>query len=205
MENYRCIDCGTIYKDEELESNMLFCPSCGSRLEEGSFQQTENRKSSESTYEHQNEDQQKKAEDSQREQDYIMFTCLSCSKSLRIAFPFKSLSFRCANCSGMYEIHSVDNRRPIYLIVPKVTHRTSDAPPKQRAMPEEVKRAFRIFELNVNVTFAEVKAKYRKYMTEYHPDKVAHLGADLKKLAEVKSKEYNAAYNVIQRYFEENQ
>jgi len=205
MENYRCIDCGTIYKDDELESDMLFCPSCGSRLEEGSFQQTENRKSSESTYEHQNEDQQKEKEDSQREQDYIMFSCLSCNKSLRIAFPFKSLSFRCANCSEMYEIHSVDNRRPIYLIVPKVSHRTSDAPPKRRTMPEEVKRAFRIFELNVNVTFAEVKAKYRKCMTEYHPDKVAHLGADFKKLAEVKSKEYNGAYNVIKRYFEENQ
>lgn len=203
MENYRCIDCGTIYKDEELESNMLFCPSCGSRLEEGSFQKTEHRKSSKSAYEHQNEDRQKKAEDAQQEQDYIMFSCLSCSKSLRIAFPFKSLSFRCTNCSGMYEINSVDNRRPIYLIVPKVTRKTSDAPPRQRAMPEEVKRALRIFELNESVTFAEVKAKYRKCMTEYHPDKVAHLGADLKKLAEAKSKEYNAAYNVIQRYFEE--
>jgi len=203
MENYRCIDCGTIYKDEELESNMLFCPSCGSRLEEESFQNNKNQKSSESAYEHQNEDQQKKAKDSRQEQDYIMFNCLSCSKSLRIAFPFKSLSFRCANCSGMYEIHSVDNHRPIYLIVPKVTHRTSDAPPRQRAMPEEVKKALHIFELNVSVSFGEVKAKYRQCMTEYHPDKVAHLGADLRKLAEAKSKEYNAAYSIIQRYFKE--
>ena len=102
----------------------------------------------------------------------------------------------------MYEIHLVDDRRLIYLIVPKVAH-TSDAPPRQRAMPEEVKRAFRIFELNVSVSFSEVQAKYRKCITEYHPDKVAHLGADLRKLAEAKSKEYNAAYSVIQGYFKE--
>jgi DnaJ like chaperone protein len=70
-------------------------------------------------------------------------------------------------------------------------------------MPEEVRRALRLFDLNEGVSWENAKAKYRKCMSEYHPDKVAHLGADLRKLAEEKTKAYNAAYNDIQRYFEE--
>jgi DNA-directed RNA polymerase subunit RPC12/RpoP len=87
MENYRCIDCGSVFKDDELDSNMLFCPSCGSRLEEESFQKTASPKSN-TAYEYQKEEvnYHKKSEDSRQEQEYFTFSCLSCSKSLRIAF-----------------------------------------------------------------------------------------------------------------------
>ncbi len=36
-------------------------------------------------------------------------------------------------------------------------------------------------------------------MQEYHPDKVAHLGSELRRLAEHKAKEINAAYNALLR------
>ena len=35
---------------------------------------------------------------------------------------------------------------------------------------------------------------YRARMSEYHPDKVASLGPDIRALAEQKAKEINAAY-----------
>jgi DnaJ like chaperone protein len=40
----------------------------------------------------------------------------------------------------------------------------------------------------------EVKRAYRRRMAEYHPDKVASLGVELRELAERKSREINAAY-----------
>jgi DnaJ-domain-containing protein 1 len=43
----------------------------------------------------------------------------------------------------------------------------------------------------------EIKAAYRLRMQEYHPDKVAHLGADIRALAERKAKEINEAYQTL--------
>jgi DnaJ like chaperone protein len=43
----------------------------------------------------------------------------------------------------------------------------------------------------------EIRAAYRLRMQEYHPDKVAHLGADLRTLAERKAKEINEAYQAL--------
>ncbi len=40
----------------------------------------------------------------------------------------------------------------------------------------------------------EIERAYRSLMGQYHPDKVASLGAELKALAERKSKEITAAY-----------
>ena len=43
----------------------------------------------------------------------------------------------------------------------------------------------------------QIKAAYRLRMQEYHPDKVAHLGAELRALAERKAKEINEAYHKL--------
>lgn len=50
-------------------------------------------------------------------------------------------------------------------------------------------------------TLDEIKTAYRRRMTEYHPDKVAGLGDELRALAERKSKEINAAYEAALRAF----
>lgn len=40
----------------------------------------------------------------------------------------------------------------------------------------------------------EIRRSYKTLMSQYHPDKVAELGDELKRLAERKSKEINSAY-----------
>lgn len=50
-------------------------------------------------------------------------------------------------------------------------------------------------------TLDEVKTAYRRRMAEYHPDKVAGLGDELRALAESKSKEINVAYEAALRAF----
>ena len=45
----------------------------------------------------------------------------------------------------------------------------------------------------------DIHTAYRKLMRQYHPDRVASLGVELRDLAEKKSKEVNAAYAAAQK------
>jgi hypothetical protein len=62
---------------------------------------------------------------------------------------------------------------------------------------DEEKKAYygKIINLKGTVTKAQIRSKYIDQVSLYHPDKVQHLGPELKELAERKSKEINAAYN----------
>jgi DnaJ like chaperone protein len=60
---------------------------------------------------------------------------------------------------------------------------------------------YAILGLAPGANFAEVKAAYRKLSMQYHPDKVGHLGAEFKKVAEEKMKEINNAYEFLKRKF----
>jgi DnaJ-domain-containing protein 1 len=51
-----------------------------------------------------------------------------------------------------------------------------------------------VLQVERSATLEQVKDAYRRRMLEYHPDKVARLGLDLRMLAEKKSKEINAAF-----------
>ena len=43
----------------------------------------------------------------------------------------------------------------------------------------------------------DIKEAYRQRMREYRPDKVSHLGPDLRSLAESKAKQINEAYEAL--------
>ena len=58
---------------------------------------------------------------------------------------------------------------------------------------------YTILELKLNASDNELKKAYRKMAAKYHPDKVNHLGNDLKKLAEEKFKSLNEAYQNIKK------
>jgi DnaJ like chaperone protein len=45
----------------------------------------------------------------------------------------------------------------------------------------------------------EIRQAYRRLAAQYHPDKVAHLGVDLRHLAEQKFKSIQAAYELLKR------
>ena len=61
------------------------------------------------------------------------------------------------------------------------------------------KNWFRILETNPSASEAEISIQYKRKIREYHPDKVANLGRELRELAEFKSKEINAAYEFAKR------
>lgn len=59
--------------------------------------------------------------------------------------------------------------------------------------------AYKILELNPRVTNDEIKTAFKKLAIKYHPDKVAHLGDEAKKIATEKFKVINDAYDSLKK------
>ena len=59
--------------------------------------------------------------------------------------------------------------------------------------------SYKILGVDKTATDEEVKKAYRKLAVEYHPDKVAYLGEDFKKVANEKFQKINEAYENIKK------
>jgi hypothetical protein len=71
---------------------------------------------------------------------------------------------------------------------------------RETARPSESsqrKDPYAILGVHQGASSEEIKAAYRRLASQYHPDKVQHLGEDFKRLAEVKFKEIQWAYEAI--------
>ena len=71
---------------------------------------------------------------------------------------------------------------------------------KWDAVSEERKYAL-ILGLGERITPSDVKTAYRDLLAKYHPDKVNHLGEEIKQVAEKKTKEIVQAYQYFQRKY----
>lgn len=54
---------------------------------------------------------------------------------------------------------------------------------------------YKVLEIAENASREEIATAYKLKIRQYHPDKVAALGPELRDLAELKSKQINAAYD----------
>jgi DnaJ like chaperone protein len=63
----------------------------------------------------------------------------------------------------------------------------------------ETDSSYKILEIERTATDDEVKKAYRKMAVKYHPDKVSHLGDDVRKSADEKFARVNEAYNKIKK------
>ena len=59
--------------------------------------------------------------------------------------------------------------------------------------------AYKILGISSSATDEEVKIAYREMAKKYHPDKVSHLGEEVKKAAEDKFQKVNEAYEAIKK------
>ena len=64
---------------------------------------------------------------------------------------------------------------------------------------KDVESDYKILEVSASSTDDELKKAYRKMAVKYHPDKVSHLGEEVKNLAEEKFKMVNQAYTNIKK------
>jgi DnaJ like chaperone protein len=64
---------------------------------------------------------------------------------------------------------------------------------------KSVSRAYDILEITSSATDDEVKKAYREMAKKHHPDKVGHLGEDIRKAATEKFQQINMAYEEIKK------
>ncbi len=64
---------------------------------------------------------------------------------------------------------------------------------------DDFESAYRILGITSTATEEEIKKAYRKMAVENHPDKVGHLGEDVRKAAEEKFTQINVAYEKIKK------
>ena len=71
--------------------------------------------------------------------------------------------------------------------------------PAQAEASESSFDPYEILGLDCSASGEEIRAAYRARMQEYHPDKVAHLGEELQKVAHRKAVEIQQAYEQLRK------
>ncbi|MCD6179374.1 MAG: molecular chaperone DjiA [Bacteroidales bacterium] len=64
---------------------------------------------------------------------------------------------------------------------------------------KDTESAYKILEITPDASDSEVKKAYHKMAIKYHPDKVSHLGEEVRNAAEEKFQKLNAAYDEIKK------
>lgn len=132
------------------------------------------------------------------------FDCLECRTRLRIHLRKSQTTYRCPSCKCEYRTVQPDGESQVFLVVPALrinAKRSEDSSRQNRPVPSEVRNALASFGLDITASFEEARCAYREHIKQYHPDKVAHLGQELRKVAESKTKEINAAFQTLERFF----
>lgn len=63
-----------------------------------------------------------------------------------------------------------------------------------------IDKAFEVLGLKKDATIDEIKSAYKQKIKDYHPDRVATLGEELRNLAAKKTIEINKAYELIKKH-----
>jgi DnaJ like chaperone protein len=93
---------------------------------------------------------------------------------------------------GYWGISTVMN----YISSKKPNNKSRDHSDNERASPEHPTQAawHDILAVSPDASAEEIQIAYKQMIKQYHPDKVATLGKEIRDLAESKSKEINGAY-----------
>ena len=79
----------------------------------------------------------------------------------------------------------------------------ASAPPPGAAPTPQPTAWHEVLGVSRKATHAEVAAAYRQRISEYHPDKVAKMGDEIRAVAERKSKQINVAYKEALKHVRE--
>ena len=132
------------------------------------------------------------------EPDSAVIECPKCSSSLRIRPSFANGAWRCPKCSVRITVSRISNVQ-FRIEYEEPQSNGTKVPPKPEATKQPLS-PHTILSVSATATIAEIKTAYRKRIHEYHPDKVAALGPELRALAEEKTKQIIWAFETLQKH-----
>jgi len=115
----------------------------------------------------------------------IIVDCPACARRLRLQPPLGRREFKCPSCGSRFHAFNQAGKQPELQVL---------------FDPSDLASYFELLGTTPSVSDKELQSAYRKRLHEYHPDKVASLGAELQELAEAKTKQINEAYTLIVEY-----
>ncbi|MGZ8956120.1 MAG: DnaJ domain-containing protein [Methylovulum sp.] len=124
----------------------------------------------------------------QRNGDSRIIFCPACGQKIRIPLPISVRICRCSSCEHRFKV-AADELGTLYIYTD----------PNELFISENltVSGALEILEVTSHMGPEDIKAAFKRKIREYHPDKVATLGYEIKKLADKKTKQINLAYRVL--------
>jgi len=75
--------------------------------------------------------------------------------------------------------------------------RQADREKAEPAEAAEPKDPYTVLGVRKGASAKEIQGAYRRLASQYHPDKVMHLGSEFRELAEIRFKEIQAAYQEL--------
>lgn len=72
-----------------------------------------------------------------------------------------------------------------------------EAPDSTARRSSSPRSPYEVLQIPQHASPEEIKAAYRRRVQEYHPDKVADMGPEIREVAERRMKEINAAYEAL--------
>ena len=122
----------------------------------------------------------------------IKITCKTCKNEFEYILKESFDVFYCRNCRAIYSIE-INKEKKINIELIR----------RGEILDKNIVEALKILKLDFQeVSMENLKRAWKRQIDLYHPDKVNHLGDDIKNIAEEKTKAINEAYNKIKIYMD---
>lgn len=124
------------------------------------------------------------------------FFCSDCGEEVFPGYAF------CTSCGAPLEWDEDEERRHSGNYAAREDAR--QVPPSDVSIDPEAEKAKRYGKtlgLRGKVTVQDIRRNYKDLIAKYHPDKVQHLGEELQRVAETKTKEINEAYEYFKKKY----
>jgi predicted RNA-binding Zn-ribbon protein involved in translation (DUF1610 family) len=177
----RCKKCNWSFSDS------IKCPHCGEYNLKTWGKCVKCKKelfSSQNNYE--NKNNQRKENETNKETK--IFECVVCRNKFSINVIDEYNAFVCKNCRSIYSYEWKNGKLLINVVK------------REETIPDNIKKLIEFFDLEFPIEQGKLKSSYHKKLSQYHPDKVSHLGKEFKELSEQKTKEIIENFEILHNW-----
>ncbi|OAI02303.1 hypothetical protein A1353_16030 [Methylomonas methanica] len=118
-------------------------------------------------------------------------SCPSCAQHIKFTLPIDGNKARCRKCSAQFKL-DIDDHRNVYITEIKL--------PEDDQSIKSLADCYLVLGLSADAIPLDIKAAYKKKISEYHPDRVGALGIKIKQIAEEETRQINIAYAMLQQH-----